>query len=197
MYTVCGVNSHGRNANCMSRKPAYPLNPPENFHTKTGVPQSFIGTHRYYYETRFMFAFFLITLFFAVCSIFTGILAMFSRLGGYVSGVFASIAAFFAVISAALMSAAYVAGRNHFHSNGQSAKVGTKLFAFAWTSFVLLFLSTILFFVTGGISHRSEQPTYTKKTGGKSFFSRKRSTRSRGSFIDNESQRRVVKDEYS
>lgn len=54
--------------------------------------------------TRFLFAFFIIGLFFAVCSLFTGLLALCSRLGGALSGLLAAVALFFHSIVAALMT---------------------------------------------------------------------------------------------
>jgi len=84
-------------------------------------------------------------------------------------------------------------GRNNFLANNQAANVGVKAFAFMWTAVACLFMSTVLFCV-GGAASRDK--SYSKKRTG-SRFGRNKSTRSRGSFIDSESQRRVVKDEYS
>jgi len=196
LWHVCGVNSHGRNTNCGKVHPAYPFDPKKNFHTRTNVPHALLGDG-YYLMSRFMFAFFLITLFFAVCSLFTGLLAIFSRLGGALSGLLGAIALFFETITASLMTACFVLGRDKFRKNGQSAKLGVKAFAFTWTVFACLFLSTVLFCLTAAVGRKDT--TYTKRTTattGRTFFRRKRSTRSRGSFIDNESQKRV-KDEYS
>ncbi len=56
-------------------------------------------------------------------------------------------------------------------------------------------IATILFCVGGSVGKKDN---YQQKSGRTSYFGRKkstRSTRSRGSFIDSESQRRV-KDEY-
>ncbi len=86
-------------------------------------------------------------------------------------------------------------GRDNFRSNNQPATVGVKAFAFMWTAVACLFLSTVLFCVGGSVGRKDS--TYSKKAGGRSFMGRKKSTRSRGNFIDSESQRRVVKDEYS
>ncbi|KAI9733303.1 MAG: hypothetical protein M1834_003387 [Cirrosporium novae-zelandiae] len=133
-----------------------------------------------------MFAFVLTAIFFAVCALFAGLLALCSRIGSYFSGFLASIALFFQTIAASLMTAAYVKGRDNFHSNGQSAKLGVKAFAFMWTAFACLFLAMILFCI-GGSTNRAP---YTAK---RSRFGRKRSTRSRGSFIEN----RRSKNEYS
>ncbi|KKY24762.1 putative actin cortical patch protein sur7 [Phaeomoniella chlamydospora] len=125
-WNVCGTTSNGRN-DCGKVHPAYPFNPPSNFGTKTNVPQQFIGTKEYYYLTRFMFAFDLIYLFFAVCSLAVGLLALCTRIGSYLAGLFAMIAAFFSVLTAALMTAAYVKGRNNFISNDQTAHLGNAV----------------------------------------------------------------------
>lgn len=176
-WNVCGTTSNGRN-DCGKVHPAYPFNPPSNFGTKTNVPQQFIGTKEYYYLTRFMFAFDLIYLFFAVCSLAVGLLALCTRIGSYLAGLFAMIAAFFSVLTAALMTAAYVKGRNNFISNDQTAHLGKYAFGFMWAAFFCLFVASILYCTAG--AHKTET-TYTKR----SFFGRRtRSTRSRGSFLD-------------
>jgi hypothetical protein len=79
-------------------------------------------------------------------------------------------------------------GRSAFRKNGQDAQIGTYAYAFTWSAFVCFLISTVLFCVGGG-SGKSD----TTRSGG--YFGRKRSTRSRGSFIDSESGRRV-KDDY-
>jgi hypothetical protein len=60
---------------------------------------------------------------------------------------------------------------------------------FAWAIWACYFIAAILFCVGGSVS--KSESSYPKT----SYFGRKKSTRSRGSFIDAESQRRV-KDEY-
>lgn len=65
-------------------------------------------TKKYYLMSRFMFAFLLIALFFAVCSFFTGLLALFSRLGGAMSGALAATALLFHSAAAALMTYVFV-----------------------------------------------------------------------------------------
>lgn len=64
----------------------------------------YLRTHKYYYLTRFMFAFVLISLFFAVCALFLGLLALFSRIGSYLSSALCSFALFFQTLTAALMT---------------------------------------------------------------------------------------------
>jgi hypothetical protein len=51
-----------------------------------------------------MFAFYLIALFFAIIAFFSGLLAICSRLGGYLSALTTSIALFFQALSAALLT---------------------------------------------------------------------------------------------
>ncbi len=61
-------------------------------------------TSKFYYLTRFMFAFVLIALFFAVCSMFLGVLALCSRIGSFLSSALCSVALFFQTLVAALMT---------------------------------------------------------------------------------------------
>jgi hypothetical protein len=86
-------------------------------------------------------------------------------------------------------SVEFVKARNVFNANGMSASVGSYAFGFSWASVVCLFIASTLFF-GGCLTGRSRDNIHDR-----SFFRRNRSTRSRGSFIDNESQRRVIKDE--
>ena len=92
-------------------------------------------------------------------------------------------------------SAAYVMGRNNFRSDQRAANVGRMSFGFMWAAMACLFLSTVLLAVAG-VTSKKRDKTYTRRTGGRSFFGRRRAARDRGSFIDTESQRRV-KDEYN
>lgn len=153
-------------------------------------------THKYYYLTRFMFAFVLIGLFFAVCALFLGLVALCSRIGSYLSGALCLMALFFQTLTAALMTAAYVMGRNNFRSLGKVASLGRYNFGFMWAAVACLFLSTMLFCVGGATSGNSGHSKSRKSGGGRNFMGRKKTVHNRGSFIDSESQRRVVKDEY-
>ncbi|KAF2021905.1 SUR7-domain-containing protein [Aaosphaeria arxii CBS 175.79] len=194
LFAICGVNGKGHNANCGSPVPALPFDPPRNFGTRDGIPGRFIGTHKYYYMSRFAFAFFLMALVFSAIALFTGLLALCSRLGGYISGLSTGIATFFQAIAASLVTAWAIQGRNAFNGNGQSGRVGTKMMAFVWTTFTLFFLSTLLFCCGGALGRDKSSSGVTRSRSTRS----KRSTRSnRGSFFDNESQRRMKKDDYS
>lgn len=104
-FAICGSDpSTGYNANCGSIVPALPFDPPRNFGTQENIPEQFIGTHTYYYLSRFMFAFYLVALFFAAIALMSGLLALCSRLGGYLSAMTTSVALFFQSLAAALMT---------------------------------------------------------------------------------------------
>ncbi|KAL6241450.1 Eisosomes component [Rhinocladiella similis] len=175
--TVCGDENYSK------VHPAFPLDPSShrNFDTDVNVPRNFVRHHGYYFfMTRFMFAFMLIALFFGACALFTGLLALCTRIGSYLSGLLTMIAMFFQTIQAALMTAAYVKGRDNFRGNGQSAHIGKYAFGFEWAAVACFFLSTVLFCLGGG-ARRDSTPKSTRRRrfGGR----RTRSTRSRGSFV--------------
>jgi hypothetical protein len=86
-------------------------------------------------------------------------------------------------------SVEFVKARDVFNNNGMPASVGSYAFGFTWAATVCLFIASTLFF-GGCLTGRTSDGTRDK-----GFFRRNRSTRSRGSFIDNESQRRVIKEE--
>ena len=109
-WNVCGVQN-GRlacgDASYEGISPAFPLDPASGrtFGTTENVPEDFVNNHNFYfYMTRFMFAFMLIALFFAVCALFTGLLALCTRIGAYLSGLLTLFALFFQLIQAALMT---------------------------------------------------------------------------------------------
>ena len=68
------------------------------------MPAQLIGTHKFYYLSRFMWVFYIIALFFAVIAALTGILALCTRIGAYLSGFNTMIALFFQSLAAALMT---------------------------------------------------------------------------------------------
>ena len=85
-------------------------------------------------------------------------------------------------------SAWTVQARNAFRSSGGSASLGRYAYGFTWGAMACYLLATILFCIGGRVGKNEK---YQKK----SYFGRKGSTRSRGSFVDNESHHRV-KEEY-
>jgi len=173
-----------------SVSPARPLDPPSgrNFGTTTGVPAAFVGTRYYFYMTRFMFAFALISLFWGACALLTGVLALCTRLGSYLSGLLTTLAFIFQAMTASLMTAAYVKGRDRFRSNGQTASIGKYAFGFEWASFACFFLATVLFCVGGSAAKRDTYGSSKPKKGGFFGGKRSRSTRSRGSFINGDKE---------
>jgi len=185
---ICGV-ADGKNVDCTSTTAALPFDVPRNFGTTDGVPQTFIGTNYYYYLSRFAWVFYLIALFFAVVAFLLSVFALFARLGAYLTGFTSMLAVFFQALAAALMTAWVVKGRNAFRSDGMSAKIGVKAMAFSWATFAAFFLAALFFCIGGAVGKSNSSQK-------KSYFGRKRSTRSRGSFVDSGSERRVVKDEY-
>ncbi|KIV88124.1 hypothetical protein PV10_09048 [Exophiala mesophila] len=160
--------------------PAYPLDPASHrtFDTEVGVPQNFLDHHNsYFLMTRFMFAFMLVALFFGVMALFSSVLALCTRIGSYLSGFLALVASFFQAINAALMTAAYVRGRDAFRDDGYEAHIGQYAFGFQWAALVCYFIAAVLFCV----GPRKDRDTTPR--GGFFKGSRSRSTRSRGSFV--------------
>jgi len=138
-----------------------------------------------------MFAFYIVALFFAVCALFTGMLALCTRLGAYLSGLNTGLALFFQALAASLMTAWTIQGRNAFKSNGQAASIGVKAYAFTWSAAACYLLATITFCLSG---RSGRDKTYTTSPS-RGVFGRKRSTKSRGSFVG--SERGGIKDDYS
>ena len=108
-WNVCGADGPRiacGDSNYENIHPAFPFNPPgkKTFNTETNVPENFLNTSYYSLMTRFMFAFMLIALFFAVCALFTGLLALCTRIGAYLSGLLTMLAALFQGVQVALMT---------------------------------------------------------------------------------------------
>ncbi|EGP82775.1 unnamed protein product [Zymoseptoria tritici ST99CH_3D1] len=188
---ICGVVD-GKNGNCGPKGAAIPFDPERNFGTSNGVSENLLTDDNYYYLSRTAWAFYLVALFFAACALLVSLAAIIARLGAYFTGLFAFLACFFQALCSALMTAWTVKGRDAFRAGGADAKLGVYAYGFSWGAFAALFLATILFCLGG----RMGKDDSSKKSGG--YFGRKRSTRSRGSFVDSASERRVggVKDEY-
>jgi hypothetical protein len=171
LYNLCGSNS-GLNYQC--RKPnqaAYPFDPVRNFGTTDNIPQDFIDhQHTYYYLSRFLYAFLIISVVFAVMAWFLAVLAIIIPMQFAVASaaLFSAIAWFCVAFSACVMTACYVKAQNAFHNDDRFARVGVKAFAFAWTSFVLLGLSTILLTMAAiAIRRHHNHPTRSRRRGEK------------------------------
>lgn len=186
------MSGANRNTDCGAVVPALPFDPPhrDDFDTTVGVPPAFVGTHHYYYLSRFAFAFYMVALVFAVLALLTSALALCTRLGAYMAAVNAALAALFQAVAASLVTAWVVEGRDGWRKAGQVAGVGEKALGFTWAAAVCFFVSTVLFCV-GGSTARERGYTGQRRSG---LFGRKRSTRSRGSFIGSD---RGIKDDYA
>ncbi|KAA8647230.1 hypothetical protein EYZ11_004746 [Aspergillus tanneri] len=174
-WNLCRVNENGK-SECGTSYPDFPFDPPShrNFDTTTNIPSAFVGTNHYFLTSRFTFPFLLMALFFAVISLFTGFLAMCTRLGSYLSSIMAWVALFFQIISTCLMTAVYVQGRNKFNANGQTARLGVKAFAFMWTAVACLLLSCILYYMGGAVGGSSESGYSGREHRRRGFFSSQR-----------------------
>ena len=87
-----------------------------------------------------------------------------------------------------MCSAWVVKGRDAFHSAGFEASIGRYLLGFAWASFACFLIATVLFCL-GGVLGGDRSSSVSRRRSTKS-------TKSRASFMDTDSQRRV-KDDYS
>ncbi|KAJ5156055.1 Actin cortical patch SUR7/pH-response regulator PalI [Penicillium capsulatum] len=173
-WNLCSV-VNGKN-DCGSTHVDFPFDPPShrNFDTTENVPHEFIGTNHYFLTSRFMFPFMIIALFFSTLSLFTGLLAMCTRIGSYLSGFLAWLGLTFQVITTCLMTAVFVQGRGAFNRNGQTSHLGVKAFAFMWTASVCLFLSCLLYCIGGAVG-RKDSGYSGRKERRRGFFSSARS----------------------
>ena len=71
---------------------------------RQGANQPSNSSKKYYYETRFMFAFEFIALFFTACALILGLVALLSRVASFLTSGLCSVGLMFQAISAALMT---------------------------------------------------------------------------------------------
>lgn len=102
-FAICGADGT-HNTDCGAVVPALPFDPARNFGTDTGIPSQFLGTHKFYYLSRFAWVFYLVALFFAVVACTTGLLSLCSKIGAYLSSVTTMVALFFQTLAAALIT---------------------------------------------------------------------------------------------
>jgi len=177
LWNRCGV-SNGVNSDCTGNHPAYAFQPDVNFGTTSGVPSSLMNHHsRYYYLSRFAFAFFFIATIFSGLAFLSSIGALFSRLVAGCTSILTFIAFITDVIAASLATALYVQARNAFKRDGYTAHLGVKLFAFAWTTVACLFLASLGFILAccagRDRSRRTGGPIVTEKGTKRRFFTRR------------------------
>ncbi|KAJ5514019.1 Actin cortical patch SUR7/pH-response regulator PalI [Penicillium fimorum] len=175
-WNLCDVKN-GKNL-CGDTHVNFPFDPPShrNFDTTDNVPHEFIGTNHYFLTSRFMFPFIIIGLFFAVCSFFTGMLAVCTRVASYLSGFLAWVALTFQIITTCLMTAVFVQGRQAFKHNGQGAHLGVKAFAFMWTASVCQFIACLVYCLGGAVGRKDTSAGYSgRRERRRGFFSSQRS----------------------
>ncbi|RDW61420.1 putative SUR7 family protein FMP45 [Coleophoma crateriformis] len=197
-FYICGAN----NQNCGKPVPDLPVGYAWQADS-TGVPSQLLGKHAkgttgtyYFYMWRFGWVFYLMALVFDVLAFFTSLLAPVSRLAAGVSGFVLCIALFWMSLAASLMTVTFVKMRDQLNRAGINSHIGQYAFGFTWGAWAAMFLSVILLFLGCGLGGSRKE--HAAPTTNRAFFRRQRSRRSaRGSFVDNDSSRRVVKEEYS
>ncbi|KAI9373273.1 actin cortical patch SUR7/pH-response regulator pali [Aspergillus egyptiacus] len=169
-WNLCAVENG--NSQCGPSYPDYPFDPPShrNFGTEVNIPDAFIGSNHYFLTSRFSWPFMIIALFFGVVSFFTGLLAICTRIGSYISAFMAWLSLIFQIITTCLITAVYVQGRNRFNDNGQNASLGVKAFAFMWTAVACLILSCTLYCMGGAVGKR-DRGYSGRKQRRRGFFS--------------------------
>ena len=104
-FAVCAISAGGSQTyNCRDVSAAPPFKPTQNFGGSQGVPESLRGGNYYYLMSRASWAFYIIALFAAVVSLFSGLLALCTRLGSYLAAILAALAMLAQAIAGALMT---------------------------------------------------------------------------------------------
>lgn len=203
MYNICGyekgssVSKPGKFIGCTKNKPAYPLDPQRNFKSGDQTWDDF-RTDKYYFMTRFDFAFYLIALFFEVLTLFVSLAAYCLRSLSITAAILQVLSFVFVVIAASLSTAAYNQGKSVFHSHGAEAKLGPALYGFAWAVVFMSMLNIVLFCLTSpgksggaaggyGKSKKSKKSkgTPSSKRGGYRFgMGKKKSTQGGTTVVD-------------
>lgn len=119
---------------------AYPIEPSRNFQTTDGVPQDFTSGKKFYYLSRFGFAFLLIAF------VFTALAFLINLCGFYLESIekigilLVTLATLFDAGACAFYTSVAVLARNAFKDDGKSTKVGAKSFGILWASLVTLLI---------------------------------------------------------
>lgn len=186
LYGVCGyeagdsISKPGAFIGCTDHKPAYPLDPKRNFNggNKDDTWTEF-RTNRYYYETRFQFAFYLIALFFVTMEFLLAFFTFLARPVAVTASVLSILTFIFGTIAASLSTAAYVKGRQIFRDHGYDAKLGPALYGFMWANVLMAIFNSVLFWFVNSEEQSSPYRTreFAFRRGGYRFgLSQKRTT---------------------
>lgn len=176
-WSICGTDGK-YNVDCGKVTAALPFAPSNkrNFGTTQGVPQAFIGNSSYFYLSRFAWAFFLMALIFSAFALFTGLLALCTRFGAYLSGLNVAIALFWQSLAAVLTTVWSVRARNVFRNEGHDANLGKYGYGFMWGTVALLFLAMIAFCAAGS-GRKAHRETYVAETAPRRRFWQRRRAR--------------------
>ncbi|KAI5842312.1 actin cortical patch SUR7/pH-response regulator pali, partial [Tricharina praecox] len=132
LYNHCSSHN-GINTACGPNSAAYPIDPVRNFGTRTGIPSSFVHhPSKYFYLSRFLYAFYIITLFFTLCALALSLAACLSPLATYLATACALAATLSAAFCAAVMTAVYEMAARAWRHDGRQARIGVKATAFTW-----------------------------------------------------------------
>lgn len=152
-YEWCGYEG-GSAQDCSSRRPAQPFSPRDNFGASDAMPATFVNNRKtYYYLSRVAWAMLLVGLVFIVMAIVPLLATVFaaSTWVASLSTVWLWSALFFVTLAACLYTGCYVKARNAFADNGRRAKLGSKNFAFIWTSVALLLICALWSTITTAV----------------------------------------------
>lgn len=153
-YDWCGYTDGSYHIDCSKSMAAQSFSPKDNFGANPTMPSAFLNDRNtYYYLSRVGWAMLLIGLFFTICAIIPAIFSLFSNNFGFLGSVFLTIlpswiAFFFITLSACLYTACYTKARRVFRNDSRSASLGTKNFAFIWTSVFLLLVSSLWYTIS-------------------------------------------------
>ena len=87
------------------------------------------------------------------------------------------------IIAAALMTACYVQGRNHFNDAGITASLGVKAFGFAWGSVACLLFATSGFCCVAWGPGRLRKREYSGTSTRTGRFWRRRNTKAEADVV--------------
>jgi hypothetical protein len=114
------------------------------------MPTDFIQHPRkYYYLSRFLYAFYIISLFFSFAAFVVGFAALCSHRAALLAALVAFVANGCIAFCAAVMTACFVMAQNAFRAAGREARIGVKATAFSWTALVCAWLAMVGWVVAG------------------------------------------------
>jgi len=107
-WSICGAEG-SKNVNCGSAHTLTTFDPPSNFagnvtNVEKNIPAAFNNTHKYYYESRWMWAFYLVAIILSGLTFLASGLAFFSRLLSWLDSSIIFLAFAFQAVGAALMT---------------------------------------------------------------------------------------------